>query len=660
MNQTNVVDNANKAVFKHNLSEYQTELNTYVARQIASGNYIEKEDIYAEGQELKTIIPSVKDSDIDKIKIEGGSLVYVGTDENEITWARESQGVTVKPGGEDDPNEPETPTTKKKGKIEFAVKNYSKKVGDANFTNPLTKTGDGTVTYSSSNTGVATVSSLGEVTIVNEGTTTITATVADGEQYEYETKTASYGVFVSANEKTISYSSSDYTGPYDTNPHSITLNVTDPASGYTVMYGTQEGTYNLSSAPTLTNPGTQNVYFEITASGYTPVRGSSRINITKANGSISYASQSINKTYGDTSFTNTLTKTGDGNVTYTSSNTGVATVNENGEVSIVKPGTTTITATVTDGTNYTYQATTASYTLNVAKAEGSITLGETNGTISYPNTATVSVTNPNNAEITVTSADSTVATGTVEGNVLTVTSKRKAGTATITVTANANDYYTEKSATYDVEVLLDIVAPTCTITANKPDTTNAASVTYTFSWSEKVVGFTEDSVTVTNGSKGLFTKNSDTEYTLVVTNTGSTTQTVTVATGACTDVAENENEVASKTITIDRTLPTITSITTTNSNPTNSTTITYVITMSENVVVNDGSKITVTSGTKGTPSISGNTVTIEVTNVNGNETHTLEVEAGAFVDSAGNENVDSDSATTAVDTTAPTITSIVT
>ncbi|MBR1883704.1 MAG: Ig-like domain-containing protein, partial [Clostridia bacterium] len=244
MNQTNVIDNANKAVFKHNMAEYQTAINTYVASQYASGNYIEKEDIYAEGQELKTIIPSIKAEDLSKIKIEGGVLVYVGTDEEEIEWARESQGVTVKQGGEEDPSNPETPVEKRKGSISFAVKNYSKKVGDSNFTNPLTKTGDGTVTYSSSNTSVSTVTNLGEVTIIAEGTTTITATVADGEQYEYETKTASYAIFVSANEKTISYSSSDYSGSYDTNPHSITLNVTDPASGYTVMYGTTEGIYN--------------------------------------------------------------------------------------------------------------------------------------------------------------------------------------------------------------------------------------------------------------------------------------------------------------------------------------------------------------------------------------------------------------------------------
>ncbi|MBR1884126.1 MAG: hypothetical protein IJ809_04200 [Clostridia bacterium] len=92
MNQTNVVDNANKAVFKHNMAEYQTAINTYVASQMANGNYIEKEDIYAEGEELKTIIPSIKAEDLSKIKIEGGGLVYVGTDENEISWARESRG----------------------------------------------------------------------------------------------------------------------------------------------------------------------------------------------------------------------------------------------------------------------------------------------------------------------------------------------------------------------------------------------------------------------------------------------------------------------------------------------------------------------------------------------------------------------------------------
>jgi hypothetical protein len=87
--------------------------------------------------------------------------------------------------------------------------------------------------------------------------------------------------------------------------------------------------------------------------------------INKAAGSISYETGTVNKTTGDSPFTNELTKTGDGIVTYKSSKTDVATVNNEGLVTIVAAGTTTITATVADGANYTYASKTVSYELTV-------------------------------------------------------------------------------------------------------------------------------------------------------------------------------------------------------------------------------------------------------------------------------------------------------
>ena len=88
--------------------------------------------------------------------------------------------------------------------------------------------------------------------------------------------------------------------------------------------------------------------------------------VVKAAGSISYATTSMTRQISQGAFTNALTKTGDGTVTYTSSNTSVATVNAStGEVTPVAAGSTTITATVADGTNYTYATTTASYTLTL-------------------------------------------------------------------------------------------------------------------------------------------------------------------------------------------------------------------------------------------------------------------------------------------------------
>ena len=89
----------------------------------------------------------------------------------------------------------------------------------------------------------------------------------------------------------------------------------------------------------------------------------------KTSGSISYATATVSKTTTDEAFTNELTKTGDGTVTYASSKTDVATVNATtGEVTIVGAGTATITATVTDSDTYTYATKTASYTLTVTQA----------------------------------------------------------------------------------------------------------------------------------------------------------------------------------------------------------------------------------------------------------------------------------------------------
>ena len=89
--------------------------------------------------------------------------------------------------------------SKKAGEISYATTSVDKTFGDANFTNELTKTGDGTVTYSSSDTQVAEVNTTtGEVTIKGSGEATITATVTDSPTYTYATKTASYKINVTA------------------------------------------------------------------------------------------------------------------------------------------------------------------------------------------------------------------------------------------------------------------------------------------------------------------------------------------------------------------------------------------------------------------------------------------------------------------------------
>lgn len=84
------------------------------------------------------------------------------------------------------------------GSISFTKTSVVMKPGDGAFTNPLTNTGDGTVTYSSSGDNICTVNeTTGEVTLNGDlGTCTITATVADGSIYTYALHTVSYTLTV--------------------------------------------------------------------------------------------------------------------------------------------------------------------------------------------------------------------------------------------------------------------------------------------------------------------------------------------------------------------------------------------------------------------------------------------------------------------------------
>ena len=279
--------------------------------------------------------------------------------------------------------------------ISYETASVSKTYGDADFTNDLTNTGNGTVTYASNNESVATVNSeTGLVHIVGSGEATITATVVDGTNYTYAVKTAQYAIGV--NTAAMSVTATNYTGTYDGDSHTITVTVTEP-EGTTVKYGTVEGTYDLDEAPAYTDAGIYNIYYQVTKANYTTVQGSAIVTIEKAAGVISFAESSMSKTYGDVDFTNTLTNTGDGTVTYTSNNENIATVNsETGLVTIMgAPGDATITATVTDGTNYAYATATATFSVGVNSAAITVSAEGFTGTYdSKSHTITVTVTEP--------------------------------------------------------------------------------------------------------------------------------------------------------------------------------------------------------------------------------------------------------------------------
>ncbi len=205
----------------------------------------------------------------------------------------------------------------------------------------------------------------------------------------------------------------------------------------------------------------------------------------------------------------------------------------------------------------------------------------------------------------------------------------------------------------------DTTPPTCTITANPTaDPTNASSITYTFTFNEPVTGFDTTDITVTNGTKGTFTATSTSVYTLVVTNTGSVTQTVSVAAGRCTDLAGNNNIAASKSVTIDRTAPTA-AITYSPAGPYKSgTVVTITATFSEvmndspvpRIAISGANTLAATNMTKTSTTVYRYTYTVGA----GNGTATVALSTGQ--DNVGNvvTAVPTSGATFTVDNTPPT------
>lgn len=111
------------------------------------------------------------------------------------------------------------------------------------------------------------------------------------------------------------------------------------------------------------------------------------------------------------------------------------------------------------------------------------------------------------------------------------------------------------------EAIADTIAPTVTITSDV-ERTNKDTVTYTFTWSETVTGFTANDIEITNGLKGEFKVVQDTDgkvYTLKVDRIAEGMQIVRVLSGACEDLAGNENteKVTYNKVFIDCTKPII-------------------------------------------------------------------------------------------------------
>ena len=201
-----------------------------------------------------------------------------------------------------------------------------------------------TLTWSSSNTSVATVNASGVVTAVGNGTATITVTTTDGTNIS---KTCSVTVRTPVTGVTVSPTSLNLNAG---STYTLTKTVApSTASNQNVTWSssnTNVATVNSSGVVTAVGNGTATI--TCTSSENSSLKGTCSVTVTTAVTSVTVSPTTLSLNVGGTY---TLSKTvlpstaSNPNVTWSTSSTSVATVDSSGKVTAVAKGTCTITCT---------------------------------------------------------------------------------------------------------------------------------------------------------------------------------------------------------------------------------------------------------------------------------------------------------------------------
>ena len=296
---------------------------------------------------------------------------------------------------------------------------------------------DQSVTWTTDNANVATVSSTGKVTAIAPGTTTITATTKDGSKQATCSVTVTgkvTGVSLNKTSLTLTQGSSETLAVTVTPNDAVNKAVTWSSSNTNVVTVTSSGTVKGIS------PGSATITVTTQDGGY-----KATCSVTVKSNIVSVTGISLNKTsislYEGSSETLVATVTPSNatnkTVTWSSSNTSVATVSSSGVVTAKAAGSTTITVTTSDGgkkatCTVTVKAQTISVTgVSLNKTSLSMIVGDTQTL-----TATITPSNATNKTVTWSSSNTSVATVSSSG----VVTAKAAGSTTITVTTQDESY----------------------------------------------------------------------------------------------------------------------------------------------------------------------------------------------------------------------------
>ena len=316
------------------------------------------------------------------------------------------------------------------------------------------------IQFASDNKEVATVSKDGTVTIGNAGTAKITVSMDESQNY----LAVSREVTVTVAPKEISAKITPNGGTYEgtITPATAVLNglvgEDDPEITLTYTGKANDGTeVNGTEVPSLA--GTYIVTATIKDKNYSlkPEGSSAEFVVAKADPALS-VSEVTDKDYGEETFRLNVSNKGDGLKTYASSDDKVATVDENGMVTIVGTGTATLTVSLAESANYT--ADQKEVTITVRKLGRSLVIDKLSYKVTYgaPAFKITAKAKDTESDIQFASDNKKVATVSEDGTV----TIGNAGTAKITVSMDESQNYLAVSR----EVIITVAPKNITVTAD--------------------------------------------------------------------------------------------------------------------------------------------------------------------------------------------------
>ena len=347
-------------------------------------------------------------------------------------------------------------TDKNDGSFKLNRSSLNLFVGDSITLSP--SGGNGEITWDSSNPNIASVQN-GEVTARAQGSTTITATCGD-EAVTCAVTVADYTLTLSAESLSL-FVGDRTTVSFHGAPSDVTVSW---SSSNTQVAAVSNGSINAVGSGTTT----------ITASfSYGGISRSASCSVTVNEARVELSQSSLTMNIGDTETLSATVSPSGQSVTWSSSNTNVATVSNSGTVSAVGSGTATITASF----DYSQKKYSATCTVKIQEANLGIIVEAPNSVMDVGDTQALRIVATVNEvdSLNITSSDPDIVKVNSETATITAVSS---GTATITATITLGERSGSSSCTVTVNES-QLEAPVLSISTNSIDEGDSATLSWT-------------------------------------------------------------------------------------------------------------------------------------------------------------------------------------